>query len=245
MKLITISISHYCEKVKWALKIAGLPYVEESHIPGLHAAVTLWHTRGGHRATPVLIDGSQVISDSTDILRHLTTAYSQKWLYPTPEALELEERFDRQIGPTTRRYIYQLFFENNLSVADLFQQDVVPSWQRAILPVAAGAIKAVMIRDMAINPHSAEAARLLFEKEFDFVADRLRDGRPFLCGNNLTAADITFAALAAPVILPDNYGARLPALADAAADAPVRGIIEGYRSTPAGQFVLRLYRDHR
>lgn len=243
MKLITISISHYVEKVKWALKRSGLAFEEESHIPGLHVPVTLWHTRGTHRATPVLIDGSEVIADSTAILGHLATRYGQNWLYPNPEVLQLEERFDRNIGPHTRRFIYQQLFDNNLSVAEVFNQDVAAPWQKAILPFVAPVIKQVMISDMAINPRSAETSRRVFEAEFEFVAARLADGRKYLCGDTLTAADITFAALAAPVVLPEKYGARLPRLSEA--DEKTRKIIEGYRARPAGQFALRLYREER
>lgn len=245
LKLISISISHYVEKVKWALEHSGLAYQEESHIPGVHAAVTLWHTRGAHRATPVLIDGSQVVPDSTAILRHLSTKYDQRWLYPNAQALELEERFDRNIGPHTRRFIYLQLFDNDLSIADLFSQGNVPAWQIAFLRLAAPVLKEGMIRDMAINPRAAENSRIVFENEFAFVADRLRDGRRYLCGDALSAADITFAALAAPVLLPENYGARLPRLEDAAPGAAVRDLVEKYRGTVAGAYAMRLYREHR
>lgn len=243
MKLITISISHYVEKVKWALKRSGLKFEEESHIPGLHVPVTLWHTRGTHRATPVLIDGGEVIADSTAILRHLATRYNQDWLYPSREVLPLEERFDRNIGPHTRRFIYQQLFDNNLSVAEIFNQEVAAPWQKAILPIVAPIMKQVMISDMAINPRAAETSRKVFEAEFEFVAARLSDGRRYLCGDTLTAADLAFAALAAPVVLPEKYGARLPNLEEA--DDKTRKIIESYRAEPAGQFVLRLYQEER
>jgi hypothetical protein len=36
--------------------------------------------------------------------------------------------------------------------------------------------------------------------EFKFVSQLLSDGRPFICGQQLTAADITFVALALPVL---------------------------------------------
>lgn len=245
VKLITISISHYVEKVKWALAYSGIAYTEESHIPGLHALATLWYTRGQHRATPVLIDGSLVVPDSTAILRHLSTKYGQKWLYSAPAALELEERFDRYIGPHTRRFIYQHLFDNDLSIADLFAQGNVPGWELALLRVAAPAIKDAMIRDMAIHPRAAENSRRVFEAEFEFVAGLLQDGRRYLCGDTLTAADITFAALSAPVLLPENYGAKLPRLDDVFAGAAVRKWVENYRSTAAGAFVMRLYGQHR
>lgn len=245
LKLITISISHYVEKAKWALERSGIAYEEESHIPGMHAVVTLWHTRGSHRATPVLIDGSLVVPDSTAILQHLSTKFAQKWLYPSAQALELEERFDRNIGPHTRRFIYQQLFDNDLSIVDLFSQGNVPAWEIALLRVGAPAIKDGMIRDMAIHRRAAENSRLVFENEFAYVADLLSDGRRYLCGDALTAADITFAALSAPVLLPDNYGARLPRLEDAAPGAVVRELVEKYRSTSARAYAMRLYHDHR
>ncbi len=245
MRLITISISHYVEKVKWALERAKLPYTEESHIPGLHAAVTLWHTRGRHRATPVLIDNGEVIPDSTAILQHLATRYAQTWLYDHPEALALEERFDANIGPHTRRYIYRQLFDNDLSLAELFSQSVVPAWQTKMLPLAAPVLKAGMIAEMAIYHDEAERSRLVFEAEFEYVGRLLQDGRPFLCGDSLTAADLAFAALAAPVILPREYGARLPDLNSVKSGSSLQGIIEGYRKSAAGEFVQRLYRDYR
>ena len=36
LRLITIPISHYCEKARWALERAGLPYREERHVQGIH-----------------------------------------------------------------------------------------------------------------------------------------------------------------------------------------------------------------
>ena len=36
--------------------------------------------------------------------------------------------------------------------------------------------------------------------EFQFVSQLLSDGRPYICGQHLTAADIAFVALALPVL---------------------------------------------
>ncbi|MFZ5629638.1 MAG: glutathione S-transferase family protein [Spirochaetota bacterium] len=245
LRLITISISHYVEKVKWALELSGIPYKEESHIPGLHATVTLWHTRGRHRSTPVLLDGEQVVPDSTAILQHLAGRYQQHWLYPNRQALELEERFDAAVGPHTRRFIYRQLFDARLSLPQLFSQPVVPAWQAALLPAIAPMLQAAMTRDMQITHSEADRSREIFEAEFDFVAGLLSDGRPFLCGNAISAADITFAALAAPVLLPEEYGAKLPDMRDLPAAQKLHEIVENYRRTPAGKFVLRLYQEHR
>ncbi len=245
MRLITISISHYVEKVKWALERAKLPYTEESHIPGLHAAVTLWYTRGRHRSTPVLIDGGEVVPDSTAILQHLASRYGHAWLYPNAEALQLEEQFDAHLGPHTRRFIYHHLFENDLSLSDLFTQDVVARWQVRALRLIGPALKAAMVNDMAINARAAENSRKIFETEFERVAELLQDGRQYLCGNAPSAADITFAALAAPVLLPAEYGAKLPDLKALRPDSTIHAIVDGYRNTVAGSFAMRLYAKHR
>jgi glutathione S-transferase len=36
LRLITIPVSHYCEKARWALTKLKLPYVEEAHMPPFH-----------------------------------------------------------------------------------------------------------------------------------------------------------------------------------------------------------------
>ena len=51
--LVTIGVSHYCEKARWALERAGVEYVEDAHAPILHYAVSL--ARYGQRTTPILI----------------------------------------------------------------------------------------------------------------------------------------------------------------------------------------------
>jgi glutathione S-transferase len=52
--LLTIPISHYCEKARWGLERLGLAYREEAHIQGFH----YWRTWRLSRQplVPVLID---------------------------------------------------------------------------------------------------------------------------------------------------------------------------------------------
>ena len=69
MRLITLPMSHYCEKARWALERLGLAYYEERHLQGFHYAKTVWVSR--NIAVPVLLDDGRVIVDSTAILKHL------------------------------------------------------------------------------------------------------------------------------------------------------------------------------
>ena len=52
-RLITIPMSHYCEKARWALDRLGLRYVEERHLQVFHYPRTYWFSRGP--TVPVLI----------------------------------------------------------------------------------------------------------------------------------------------------------------------------------------------
>ena len=69
-RLITISISHFCEKARWALTKLQVPYVEEAHIPPFHLLAT---SRVGGKTTPVLVTKKEVFTNSTEIWKYLDT----------------------------------------------------------------------------------------------------------------------------------------------------------------------------
>jgi glutathione S-transferase len=77
---------------------------------------------------------------------------------------------------------------------------------------------------------------------FADIAKLLADGRRYLAGNTLSAADITLASLSSVVLAPPQHPMLLPY-----EDTPpgARAVIDRYRATPVGQFVLRLYREDR
>jgi glutathione S-transferase len=75
------------------------------------------------------------------------------------------------------------------------------------------------------------------------VAARLEDGRRYLCGDAFTAADLAFAALAAPVIVPPEYGTPLPAPDELPAEMAAG--VRAFRAHPAGAFASRLFREER
>jgi hypothetical protein len=56
------------------------------------------------------------------------------------------------------------------------------------------------------------------------------------------AADLTFATLAAAMVMPDGYGVKFPAISQLPDQMGDR--IEALRGTAAGQFVFRLYQEY-
>jgi glutathione S-transferase len=245
-RLITIPPSHYCEKARWALELAGVPFREEGHPPLFHR----WATRraGGGRTTPVLIAGERVLSDSTDILEFLQNEQRDGWRpYPLDPRLretteELEELFDTRLGPHTRRLAYYHLLQDNR----LFLESVlagIEGAEGAFFRLFAPVIKKLMRVGMRIDNEGAERSLAHLQKLFNEVSDLLSSGSGYLVGDSFGAADLTFASLAAPVLLPKGYGSPLPSLDQVPTELLVQ--IEEFRSSPAGTFALRMYRDHR
>jgi len=114
-KITSIGSSHFCEKIRWCLQYSGIDF-EEEFDAGI-VGVFLFQ-----RTVPVLtIPRKRVsIGNSPDILRYAygnicgDAGYSdkiRKFLQPSPEALELEKKFD-EVGTAYQIIIYHEMFEN-------------------------------------------------------------------------------------------------------------------------------------
>jgi hypothetical protein len=83
------------------------------------------------------------------------------------------------------------------------------------------------------------------DEVFARVSALLQDGRKYLCATpSMTAADVTFASLAYPLVLPAEKE-RVFLSWDDALPEPFRAEVALRRGSPAGQFALRLYREDR
>lgn len=244
LRLLTIPVSHYCEKARWALDRHGLPYVEERHLQAFHYWQSYRLSRGPN--VPVLVDDDTVISDSTAILHHLERyATPETRLYPETGRStvdELEELFDETLGIESRRWAYfHLLQAPGIALSTSSQG--VPRWQAAVAPVCYPLLKAFMNRKLAISAANVSAGLECVRTVLRRIDALLSDGRPYLVGDRFTAADLTLASLMAPLLMPPEYGVRLPQ-PDELPEA-MRATIEEMRGTRAGEHALRMYRTQR
>jgi glutathione S-transferase len=244
--LVTIPISHFCEKARWALDRAGVDYTEKRHIQILHAFAA--KRAGGGRTAPVLRAPEGVYDQSAAIVRYADGFVSeQRRLYPADPAeqadvVAFEQRFDTVLGPEGRRWLYHEVFKDARRFSP-WNLTGVPRWERRIFPFVLAPAKVFINRYFAINDATVAAAVQHVDEEFDAVAERLSDGRRYLVADRFSAADLAFAALAAPCITPPDYGTPLPQPDDLT--PTMAAAVERWRAHPAGQFALRMFREER
>ncbi len=244
LRLITIAPSHYCEKARWALDRVGARYREEQHLPFFHFLATVRPGRKSH-TVPMLVTPHGLLTDSTDILRHLDSWVSEKArLYPEAhraEVEELEALFDSELGPATRRWGYCWVLEHPAAFDAMFEGG--PRAEHIGFRAAQPVLKRVIRRAFKVSEKAKARSLERIQSIFAKTDARLAGGKKFLVGDRFTAADLTLACLAAPALTPEGNRAQTPhrhllpmeMLKD----------IDALRATPTGQHVLRLFKEER
>lgn len=213
-------------------------------MPMFHALAA--RRAGSGHSVPVLVTDQGTIRDSTDILVWADSlrpgTLIPKVLAMQRDVLKLEDRFDLQLGPATRLWAYHCLLSKPRDLMNLAAAGT-PAWQRSAFTAAYPLIISMMRKAMDINDLTAERAKRRIDEIFVGVSERLQAGRRYLVGDHFSAADLTFAALAAPVLLPSGHPA-MPDMIDAF-DRRSQTQIRIWRESAAGCFALRLYSTDR
>lgn len=77
-----LPLSHYSEKVRWALDHKRVQHDRHAPVGGLHIPVALLLTKGRHYTFPVIELEGQRIGDSSAIIAALEQRYPDPPLYP-------------------------------------------------------------------------------------------------------------------------------------------------------------------
>ena len=270
-RLITIPVSHYCEKTRWALTRAKIPFVEEAHMPPFHRFATrkisqrsptdpspkTEHTlslinrfvvqRVGGQSVPVLITETETLRSSKEILDYVNTRSPDELkIYPLDleqrqQVDELVELFDSILAPAVRLWTYSYIIDRADLVQTLWCQGV-PRYEGWLFPLMYPWMRTNVLQLYGLSDAAAIAAYASIQQIFERVGSLLADGRLYLVGDRFSAADLAFVTLAAAVVLPSGYGIKLPDLAQL--PVPMAKSIRQLQSTIAGRFVLRLYEEY-
>lgn len=209
--LYQFPISHYCEKVRWAMDHKGLTYKVKNLFPGLHLRTT--KKMAPKTYLPILVDEGEQIQNSHIILNYLDTKYPENTLSPKePEllekALEWEKYCDVEIGVHIRRYCYHILLAEPKVVIPFFTQGG-PWWGPLFFKLCFSKLVPMMRKVMAIDEAGAKKSELHIQNAIDKLHEEYQQ-REFLVGDNFSRADLAAAALLAPLITPQGYGLDWP-----------------------------------
>jgi glutathione S-transferase len=241
LRLYTFTISHFSEKVRWVLSHERIEFVEVPWVPALH--VVSARTMGGATTVPIVEAGRERVQDSTAIVEWLDEHRGPLSLLPRgpmrDEAMALEARFD-EVGGEVIRVAYDHAFRDPDAVIRLWTIDATRGQALAVrmgFPIFQLAFRA----RVGMGPKQIAHAREVIDAGLGLVEERTRDGARHLVGEQLTIADVTAAALLAPLACPEEhavYGsARFREL--------VAPVVEPWKDRPALAWVRETYRAHR
>jgi glutathione S-transferase len=240
-----INISHYGEKVRWALDHKRVPHRRRSPLPGQHIAIALWLSRGDSVTLPVIGLDGRAIADSTAILAALEERYPDPPLYPADpdrrrRALELEDFFDEELGPDTRLLVFHEMGLEPKLFAEVAARAVPGPLGKAQGLVGAYARRYTGLRFGVRSEEAAEIARGKVVAALDRLEVELGSNE-YLVGDCFGVADLTAASLFFPLVLPDE--GPVPT------DEPPPAGIESFRAPlverPGYRWVEETFRKHR
>ncbi len=207
--LLRLPFSHFCRKAEWGLTQAGVAYSTVD--------VGLFTLRDVRRVNPegtvpVLRDGDRLVVGASNVLAWADARrVVGPALYPAPLRAEVrawEAWADATIGPVARREAYRAL------IADprLARGHGLPFWSRtpAARRIYLGVLKTLKARRFEAADSAAMPVIVAH------IQAQLA-GKPFLFGNEPTAADVATAAMLEPLVVsaPERGYARLPGWSDA------------------------------
>jgi glutathione S-transferase len=201
-----LKVSHYNEKVRWALDYKRVPHVRHAAAPGRHRAIAQRLT--GAKTFPVMVLDGKAIGDSTQIIEALEHPYPEPPLYPAePEsrrrALEIEDFFDEELGPHMRLLVINQMLTSGKLILGAFFPDLGNHRRlaaRATFPLHRRRAAAAF----GIDDASVQRAWSKVRAAGECFAEEIQPSG-YLVGDSFTVADLTVAALVAPAIAPEQF----------------------------------------
>lgn len=237
-----IPLSHYSEKVRWALDYKRIAHRRRA--PGPDYLYRAWRATGQGKMPILFIDG-HAIADSSQIIAALEERNPEPALYPREQAarqraLALEDYLDEQLGPALRAAIVTPLFRHDPDAAVRLLMTSMPDKSYRILRRLGPLFLSYYRMRHKIRDTNLEADQATVNAALDRI-EQERQGRDYLVGDSFTVADLTAAAMLSALIRPPGLQYRQT--------VELPPYIEDYRARlmahPASQWAARIYQHHR
>jgi glutathione S-transferase len=237
-----IPISHYSEKVRWALDYKGIAH--RRRVLGPDYLIRVWRATGQGKLPVLWLDG-RAIADSTLIIAALEEQYPEPPLYPRDtatrhRALALEDDLDETLGPALRAAIVTPLFRGDPDIAlRVLTTGMGSNAYRTLRPLLRIFPSFYRLRHR-ISESNLEKDRAIVAAALDRI-EHERQGRAYLVGEAFTIADLTAAALLGVLLQPPEIQYPLQV------ELPM--YLKDYCTTllrhPAAHWATGIYRLHR
>jgi glutathione S-transferase len=237
-----IPLSHFSEKVRWALDYKGIAH--QRRVLGSGYLIQVWRATGQGKLPALWLDG-QAIADSTRIIAALEQRYPEPPLYPRDtatlqRALALEDDLDETLGPALRASLMTPLFRHDPDIAlSVLTTGMGGEAYRRLRPLVRIFPAFYRFRHK-INESNLERDRTIVSAALDRI-EQTRQSRAYLVGEAFSVADLTAAALLGVLLQPPELQYPLKV------ELPL--YLRDYRATllphPAVQWAGGIYRLHR
>ena len=208
MELHQFKHSAFCEKVRLVLAVKGMEVTLVEVVPGL-GQLELFRL-SGQRQVPVLVDGSEVIADSTEIALHLEKRHPLPALLPTDsqrrsQVLLLEDWADTALASSCRRALLQAA-ATNAKLRTALLPEATPSSLRQLVGALPGGLMG-SVTDTLGSLLAPLEARQLHRNLEQLSALVVSSGH--LVGDQLSLADLAVVAQLSLLRFPTSAGVSL------------------------------------
>jgi glutathione S-transferase len=239
-----LELSHYNEKVRWALDYKHVPHVRRALPPGVHVLVARRLTHGAVHTTPILTLDGHSIGDSTRIIAALEQRWPQPPLHPEDpqdraRALGLEEYFDEELGPHVRRAVYHVLLDHPDLLLPLFERGQ-PRPVKVLLRICFPALTTLIRQRLRVDEPTALDSRERTVAAMDRL-ERELGSQDYLVGDSFSVADLTAASLFYPLIQPPEF--PYPSVSPPPGEAAE--FLEAMARRAGGRWVAQMYARHR
>lgn len=213
--------SAFCEKVRLVLAAKQLDYSVVEVVPGI-GQLELFRL-SGQRQVPVLVDGTDVVADSTAIALHLEQRFPESALLPADPALRARVRLVEDWADTTLAGGCRLALVQAAACDPVLRGALLPEATPGPLRQLVAGLPGGVGEAMADAMGGGEREHLQSNLE-QLLA--LVNAGPYLVGDSLTLADLAVVAQLSLLKFPASSGAPLagrgaPGLADNPMLAPL------------------------
>ncbi len=211
LTLYQFPISHYCEKIRWALEYKNIEYKKVNLLPGLHAKKANKLT--SNSSLPILVHDKKVINESSEIISYLDQAFPENSLTPDDqnlkqEAMQWEQFADEELGSDVRRVCYNTLLNHPDIITPYFTENG-PWYGKLYMKVTFPKLSQTMRKLMKLDDTTVIQINQRLSQAIEKAHTHIKD-KEFFVGNSFTRADLAVASLLAPLCKAKNYGIEWP-----------------------------------